>query len=284
MSQEQIKEAIEKLEKTNIRERADDIWAFQKEACSLSYDQQEAIKRYSCLLHDAAKIIEQALAILRPLAEEPECKTCKKLASLLLEKDSMNSAIEHCQSCSKTDCDSCDGILSEEWTSKSPDCKPEEPKAVELKVTLHNKEHQIAGFFRLKDGWIQFATKDKPNDWAWPCSFRWDHHHCDIIDRQAEQLQKLKGGHEHPEDFCDLCGGRNIVWHADNKLWNEVVEKEYHRGVIWCPICFVEIAEKQGTACTSWRISRDANDPLVDKLRLEIDRQAAELKEKQDAD
>lgn len=55
---------IDLLEKTNIRERADDIWAFQKEG-NLSYDQQKAIKRYSCLLHDAARIIDQALTLLK---------------------------------------------------------------------------------------------------------------------------------------------------------------------------------------------------------------------------
>ena len=86
----------------------------------------------------------------------------------------------------------------------------------------------------------------------------------------------------HPEDFCDLCGSRNIVWYADNDLWNLVVEKKYHRGVIWCPICFVEIAEKQGVHCTSWRISRDADDPLVDKLMVIISHQADEIEKLKD--
>lgn len=49
-----------------------------------------------------------------------------------------------------------------------------------------------------------------------------------------------------------------------------MVEKKYHRGVIWCPICFIKVAEKQGIHCTSWRISRDSDAPLVDKLMLEI--------------
>lgn len=58
------KEAIDLLESLNIRERADDIWAFQKEG-NLSFDQREAIKKYSCLLHDAANIVSQALTILK---------------------------------------------------------------------------------------------------------------------------------------------------------------------------------------------------------------------------
>ena len=63
------KEIIELLEKLNIRERADDIWAFQKES-NLSYDQQEAIRKYSCLLHDAAKILDQVLAKIRFIKTE----------------------------------------------------------------------------------------------------------------------------------------------------------------------------------------------------------------------
>lgn len=68
---QQIDEVIELLEKTNIRERADDIWAFQKEG-NLNYDQRKAIKRYSCLLHDVAKIIEDALAKLRETPKPTE--------------------------------------------------------------------------------------------------------------------------------------------------------------------------------------------------------------------
>ena len=65
------KEIIELLEKTNIRERADDIWAFQKEG-KLTFDQSNAIKRFSCLLHDASKKIERVLTLLKP----PECSLC----------------------------------------------------------------------------------------------------------------------------------------------------------------------------------------------------------------
>lgn len=71
----------------------------------------------------------------------------------------------------------------------------------------------------------------------------------------------------HPEDYCHICQGKNIVWHADNDLWNKVVD---NKGLICCPICFIEMVEKKGISCTSWRISRDSDEPLVDKLMVEI--------------
>lgn len=71
----------------------------------------------------------------------------------------------------------------------------------------------------------------------------------------------------HPEDYCHICKGRNIVWFADNDLWNKVVD---NRGLICCLICFVEMAKIKGINPTAWRISEDGDDPLVDKLRLEI--------------
>ncbi len=71
----------------------------------------------------------------------------------------------------------------------------------------------------------------------------------------------------HPEDYCHICQGKNIVWSADNDLWNKVVD---NKGLICCPICFVSLAKKKGIKPTVWRISQDGDDPLVDKLRLEI--------------
>lgn len=43
----------------------------------------------------------------------------------------------------------------------------------------------------------------------------------------------------HPEDFCQLCGGRNPVWFAPNELWNKV---NGSREGILCPVCFQEKA------------------------------------------
>ena len=72
---------------------------------------------------------------------------------------------------------------------------------------------------------------------------------------------------EHPEDFCDKCKRPNIVWYADNDLWNAVVDD---CGIILCPVCFVEMAEARGLKCTSWRVSREEDGPLVGRLKEEI--------------
>lgn len=50
----------------------------------------------------------------------------------------------------------------------------------------------------------------------------------------------------HPEDYCDLCGRSNVIWFTDNDLWNAVMEVNYYRGIIVCPICFIKEAERQG--------------------------------------
>ena len=49
-------------------------------------------------------------------------------------------------------------------------------------------------------------------------------------------------GHNHPEDWCDRCGGRNIVWLTRNDLWNSMSGGFS----ILCPICFVELCELSG--------------------------------------
>lgn len=72
---------------------------------------------------------------------------------------------------------------------------------------------------------------------------------------------------EHPEDFCDKCKGPNITWYAGNDLWNAVTEDEWS---VLCPICFVKIAEKKGIGCTSWRVSREEDGPLVGRLKEEL--------------
>lgn len=72
---------------------------------------------------------------------------------------------------------------------------------------------------------------------------------------------------EHPEDFCDKCKRPNIVWYADNDLWNAVVGDDWS---ILCPICFVKLAEEKGISCTSWRVSREDDDLLVNRLKKEL--------------
>lgn len=72
---------------------------------------------------------------------------------------------------------------------------------------------------------------------------------------------------EHPEDFCDKCKRPNITWFADNDVWNRVVDNV---GIILCPVCFVQMAEEKGVSCTSWRVSRESDGPLIDRLKMEI--------------
>lgn len=47
----------------------------------------------------------------------------------------------------------------------------------------------------------------------------------------------------HPEDCCQRCGGKNVVWSAPNDLWNAIIGKP--DGIL-CPPCFEERAEEKG--------------------------------------
>lgn len=60
-------------------------------------------------------------------------------------------------------------------------------------------------------------------------------------------MDKLK---PHPEDFCDKCKNKNIIWYVANDLWNEY-SNNYE---ILCPICFVQKAEKAGFIPTAWEL------------------------------
>lgn len=99
-----------------------------------------------------------------------------------------------------------------------------------------------------------------------------------IIDRQAEQLHRLQGTNDHPENHCHICGGKNISWYVDNDLWNLVVPSDMKpKSHIFCPLCFVQLAEKVGIHPTAWRLSREGDDPEVDELRIERNRQAEQI-------
>lgn len=104
---------------------------------------------------------------------------------------------------------------------------------------------------------------------AWPPQFRMEGWKwCDYIDRLEAELVKLRGTYEHPESFCDECGGKNITWYADNDLWNKVMGD---RGAIVCPLCFAKIAEATGKiGLAVWRLAETDSSPEIDKLRLEL--------------
>lgn len=81
------------------------------------------------------------------------------------------------------------------------------------------------------------------------------------LQTELGRLKKLQGSKGHPEDYCHLCGGRNLrAWYVGNELWNKVVGEEI---TILCPICFVEIAEKKGITPTAWCLSREGDAPNI---------------------
>jgi len=94
-----------------------------------------------------------------------------------------------------------------------------------------------------------------------------------IVDEIVKQLLQQKPRGKHIESTCQRCGGRNLLaWYADNDTWNEVTDD---MASIICPICFGEIAKERGLAPTAWRLSREGDEPEINKLRVEL----ANLKE-----
>lgn len=70
----------------------------------------------------------------------------------------------------------------------------------------------------------------------------------------------------HPEDYCHLCGGRNLAWHVDRELWLVATAKwaaETGREGICCPSCFARMfADATGHdpiwTMTQWLQASDA--------------------------
>lgn len=72
----------------------------------------------------------------------------------------------------------------------------------------------------------------------------------------------------HPEAFCHRCRGRNVVWLAEDNLWNDVmrdgsIDGQWKWNEIICPICFIELAREKGykrrTFATIYMQSVDAD-------------------------
>lgn len=53
------------------------------------------------------------------------------------------------------------------------------------------------------------------------------------------------------DNFCDRCGGENIVWFTDSPLWNKY-RQQYD---VLCIPCFVELVESTGFVPTAWRLT-----------------------------
>lgn len=121
----------------------------------------------------------------------------------------------------------------------------------ELKFTLHNKTHEVVGYLRLKNGWTQFATKDKPDQWVYPCPFKWNHHHCDIIDRQAGELERA-------EDLEAITNARCTRLHEQIKQRIEIIGKmTIERGKLQAEL------EKYRWIPVSERLPENANAVLL---------------------
>lgn len=64
------------------------------------------------------------------------------------------------------------------------------------------------------------------------------------LDKAAGFLLRLPDSPpEHPENFCNRCGCRNVPWSAPNELFNEVNGSP---NGIMCPQCFTELASEKG--------------------------------------
>ena len=60
----------------------------------------------------------------------------------------------------------------------------------------------------------------------------------------------------HPEDYCEQCGRKNIVWFAPNDLWNKHIRTGTTKpDPMLCPMCFIEILESKGYSPPVWEIS-----------------------------
>lgn len=46
---------------------------------------------------------------------------------------------------------------------------------------------------------------------------------------------------QHPEDGCEDCSGRNVVWFAPNEIWNKVCRPNGENAAdpMLCPRCFI---------------------------------------------
>ncbi len=90
-------------------------------------------------------------------------------------------------------------------------------------------------------------------------------------------IREFEGTKEHPENYCHLCGGKNISWYVDNELWNEVTKSEIIPGGICCPLCFVKMAEKKGIKPPAWRLSREGDSSREIELILQTVNQKEQI-------
>lgn len=56
-------------------------------------------------------------------------------------------------------------------------------------------------------------------------------------------LKDISLKYKHPEDYCHICLGDNILWYAENDLFNKV---NGSGNGIMCPKCFLKMASDKG--------------------------------------
>ena len=67
---------------------------------------------------------------------------------------------------------------------------------------------------------------------------------------EGQTQQNAQHDAAHPEDFCELCGGKNPVWSVDSDRWNMALD----RAVIACPSCFIAAHEAATGMTCMWKI------------------------------
>lgn len=68
----------------------------------------------------------------------------------------------------------------------------------------------------------------------------------------------------HPEETCEMCGGRNMVWFAPSPIWNRVVrDPAAPLPEILCPQCFTEAYEKKFGPPTAWKVTTETEADMV---------------------
>jgi len=78
----------------------------------------------------------------------------------------------------------------------------------------------------------------------------------------------------HPEDYCQICKGKNVCWYAPNEIFNSVNGNDIG---IMCPQCFEKMAKEKGYDKLIFRVEDLASSQpdLIGKLK-----EAKELLEK----